>query len=268
METTPASFSLIMPRPSPKMEQIYSAMLEGFPNARINEPVSRHYFCWGLIGDNIAWMKSDRSTTFVDMPYNGRLTDNDFENSYWRICVGDVHNNDRHNVPSDRFDQWNKEIKPYREGEYILVCPSSQTMTHFMNNTVQQKWVSDTINKIRQNTKRPVLVRLKPRRNGTSGPSVADTPLEQDLANAHALVTNGSLTAIEALLDGVPVFSDTKQCPAAWCTNTDFGKLDNPEHYEREELMYNLAYKQFSIPEMRNGTAYELLHGMGYYQGV
>ncbi len=66
---------------------------------------------------------------------------------------------------------------------------------------------------------------------------------------------------VNILQDGPePLFTDTTECPAAWCSEMDYRKINTPELFEREELFHNLAYKQYSIKEFRDGTAYELIN--------
>ena len=256
---------LVQPRPSPKMDAIFGALEEGFPGARINEHDDAEWFvCWGLIGNNALIMHQHPTRhVFCDMPYNGRLVGENFEESYWRFCVGGLHDNRQLDVPSDRFKSWNKEIKDWNEnGEYILFCPSSETMTRTVHGWSVDAWLHQGIESLKNLTNTPIKVRMKPRKNGTSGPSVADTPLEEDLAGAKAVVTTVSLVAAEAILQGVPVFTTSPDlCPAAWCAQSDFSKIDKPwrpSDRQRESLMNNLAYKQFSIEEMRNGLCYNI----------
>ena len=252
------AFGLIQPKPSPKMDAIFDAIIEGFPRAYRNAQAD-HYVLWGLIGNNYQMMNTfPNQFTFCDMPYHGRLKNEDYENSYWRWAFKSFHDSRKLKVPDDRFKQWNLELKPYRdEGEFILICPSSETMCRTISGVNQDRWIQTQYDKIKQNTKLPIRVRLKPRKNGTSGPAAETVSMKEELKGCHALVTNASLTAIEALVEGIPVFTDSSQCPAAWCSHKDFKKINNPELFEREELFHNLAYKQYSIKEFRNGEAYE-----------
>lgn len=246
---------LIQPRPSPKMEQIYAALTEGWPDSKINLPNADMHVIWGLLPGNTDFMVDP--WVFCDMPYHGRY-DGNFEKSYWRWCVNSLHDNRRLDVPSDRFEAWNIDVKPWKDGEYILICPSSNTMTMFMCGMDAESWAAKMYEEVKKYSTRPVKVRFKPRKNNTSGPAAADVSIEEDLYDAHAVITSASLTAIDALKLGVPVFTDQPRYnPAAWCANTDFTKLNKPEYYDREHLFYNLAYKQYSIPEMRDGTCYE-----------
>ena len=253
---TPKEFSLIQHRPSPKLSQLYPAITEGFPSATINSP-NGHQVLWGLIGDNKQRMVPNQFT-FCDMPYYGRLIGEDYEDSYWRWCFNGFHDNRKLDVPSDRFEKWNVKVKPYvQEGDFILICPSSETMTRTITGYTQDRWVMKMYDMIKPLTRMPIRVRLKPRKNGKSGPQVETISMKEELQGCHALVTTASLTAIEALLEGVPVFSPTpKHCPSAWVTNTDFSNIKTPLKEDREELFHNLAYKQYSIKEFRSGEAY------------
>jgi hypothetical protein len=252
------SFDLVQPKPSPKMDAIFSAMEIGFPNAKRN--CNRgHKVIWGLIGKN-AEISQKMDYSFVDMPYYGRLVDEDYKSSYWRWAYRSLHDTRKLNVPGDRFESWNVEIKPWQTGgDFILLCPSSDTMTRYFYGVNQKKWLQDTYNEIRKYTNMPIRVRYKPRKNGRSGPQVETVSMQEDLAGCHALVTSASLTAIDALLEGVPVFSNCKQCPSAWVTNPDIGNINNIVYNDREILFHNLAYKQFSITEFRNSIAHKII---------
>ena len=258
---TSKGISLIQPRPSPKMERIYAALEQGWPGAKINSGLFNNYVLWGLIGNNTQIMDSGDNYIFCDMPYYGRYDPNneDWENTYWRWCSNSLHDNRRLNVPADRYLDWREyEVKPWQtQGEHILICPSSQTMTHYMTGMTVEQWVQKVVDYVSDQTDRPIKLRLKPRGKGTSGPSVAKKSIEDELENAYCLITAGSLTSIDALKAGIPVVSTNKEhCPAAWCSNT-LDQINNLKLYDREQLFYNLAYKQYSIKEMREGICYE-----------
>ena len=256
-----SKLSLVQPRPSPKMDAIFNALEEGFPGAQRNIQPADRYACWGLIGQN-ALIMHEFNHVFIDMPYNGRLENDDFEKSYWRFCMDGLHDNRRLDVPSDRFEQWNTEIQPQNtDGDYVLICPSSETMTRTMHGMTMSSWVHQAIVEVESRGLK-AKVRYKPRKNGTSGPSVADVPLEDDIAGASSVIVSASLVAVQAHLMGKPVFTTSPtDCPTAWCSNTNFDNLKDPLFFsekDRQELYNNLAYKQFSIPEMRDGTCYDI----------
>jgi hypothetical protein len=261
--------SLIQPRESPKMDVIFNALEDGWPNAKRNRHHADLFFVWGLIGNNAEFLRK-MNTMFVDMPYFNRwLPGQDLNDSNWRMCHGNVHNNTKLDVTIDRFESFGVKVKPWQtDTEHILVCPSSETMTQYMHNMSAGEWAASVKKMLTAYTNRPIRIRQKPRKNGTSGPAAADVSIEDDLIGCHAVVTSGSLTAIDALVAGVPVFTTTqKHCPAAWCANTDMSKMNHPTLFDREELFANLAHKQYSIEEMRNGFCYENLRRLHDNQG-
>lgn len=252
--------SLIQPRASEKMDAIFNALEDGWPNAKRNRHIASTYFLWGLIGNNAEIIKSGAPYYFVDAPYHNRWTPGtiDWGPTSWRVCLNGLHNNTKLDVTSDRFESWGLELKPYDGGDFILICPSSETMTRFMHGVSVNEWIARVKKTIAYYTNRPIRVRLKPRKAGTSGPAVADIPIENDLMGCHAVVTSGSLTAIDALANGVQVFSTHPLNPAAWCAETDLSKLNElTTEDNRLELFSNLAWKQYTVDEMRSGFCYE-----------
>jgi hypothetical protein len=258
--------SLIQPRESEKMDAIFNALEDGWPNAKRNRHIADLYFLWGLIGNNQAIIESGKPFMFVDMPYHGRwLPGSDYDSSYWRVCKNNLHNSDKLKVDDTRFKSWGVELKPMREGEHILICPSSESMTRLIHGVSVEEWMVEMFREIRKHTNRPIKARMKPRKNGTSGPAAGGIPIEEDLKGCHAVVTLASLSAIDALKEGIQVFSNCSMSPSAWCTNRDFSeinKLSNSD--DRIELFSNLAWKQYSISEMRSGFCYENIHRLHY----
>ena len=257
---------LEMPKQSPKMEQIFGAMEQGWTQAYINDALYDARVLWGLIGNNARYMMDPREKFyFCDMPYHGRLdtsktvTQADYDKSYWRFCKQGFHDNRELNVPSDRFESWNVKPLPYENGDHILLCPSSETLTQFIHGMSVDQWITQVTQHLKAKTNRLILVRRKPRGKGTSGPSVATHPIEDDLKHAHSVVVSASLSAIDALKLGKPVYSTSPEhCPAAWCSTNFLNWHEKTPFKDRETLFNNLGFKQFSIEEFRNGTAYDL----------
>jgi len=81
------------------------------------------------------------------------------------------------------------------------------------------------------------------------------------LDNAYAVVTLQSIAATEAVLYGIPAFglAPNASTPVAL---DDITKIEQP-YYADSDLVYkwacHLAYGQFHINELRDGTAHKLL---------
>lgn len=252
------------------MDVIFDALEKGWLGAKRNQDSADLFVLWGLIGSNAVLLNSVDNYVFCDMPYFKRwLPDEDLQTSNWRFCFNSLHDQRKLDVTIERFESFGEKVQPWQtDTDHILVCPSSNTMTMMIHNCPADVWTMMTVKALKQVTNRPIRVREKPRKNGTSGPAAADRTIEQDLEGCHALVTSASLTAIDALKAGVPVFSTTPQhSPAAWCTNKDLTTINNPARFDREMLFANLAWKQFSIEEMRNGFCYDNFIRLQHNQG-
>jgi hypothetical protein len=77
------------------------------------------------------------------------------------------------------------------------------------------------------------------------------------LHTAHALVTYNSNAAVDAVLEGVPVFT-TELSAAAPVGLTDLAQIEHPVRPDRRAWCHHLAYGQFSQAELKDGTAAEL----------
>lgn len=210
---------------------------------------------WGLAGHNFATIKEYQQRKipwiFTDMPYWRRWMGDNRETCYWRIIPNALHCNWIKNYPSDRFDKLNLKIKDWSfTGDYILVCPSSSTLERFYDS---QNWINRTVMELKKYTDRPIKIRNKPRKNGTSGPRVADVPFEEDCKNAWAVVTLASISGVEAACLGKPVFChESSMC--APIGNLDLSLIETPVRPNRKYWLNTLAYYQYTEDEIRCGT--------------
>ena len=225
------------------------------------EPVSNSMF-WGFVNNNMALVKKLEARKqpfwFTDTPYFGRFDNKNLkpDNHYWRICKNSIHVRYIPGCKKDRFEKFNIKLKaPDLAGDYILVCPSSAGINGYLE---RPNWTKETVEQIKRYTDRPIKVRDKPRGQGTSGPSVAKVPIEEDLKNAWACVTSCSISAIESVCNGKPVFCDEKSF-ATHIGNTNLSDIENPMFVSPEDWLYNLAYQQFTPEEISNGLAVEIL---------
>ena len=218
---------------------------------------------WGFVNNNINLVhqleQQQLDYWYTDTPYFGRFNNNNLkeDNHYWRICKNQIHARYWRDCPPDRFNKFNLKIKTRdkNQGESILICPSSVGIHTYLK---KPNWLEETIATIKKYTDRPIKIREKPRKSGTSGPAVADISLEQDLQNAWACVTSCSISAVEAVLQGVPVFSDPKSF--AWpMASASLSEIEDPLYIDPTQWLYSLAYQQFTPQEFTNGTAVRLL---------
>jgi hypothetical protein len=150
--------------------------------------------------------------------------------------------------PTTRFESLNIRIRAWRrQGRHILLalpgleygCGIGLDMPY---------WIAETERALRTATDRLIVVR----------PRHSRVPLERDFHNCWAVVTHSSNVAVDAVIAGIPVFVSPLSM-AAPVGNLDFRDLETPKRPERFEWCCSLACQQFTVSEMKNGTAYRFL---------
>ena len=171
--------------------------------------------------------------------------------------------------PSDRWDKLVKkgaEIKPWRkDGDHIVVfgqradAASTKHCNYF-------NWLKKTLLNIRKYTDRPIIFRSHPITRLEDVPSIGidnflvskfkNKSMEDILKGAWCSVTRTSNAGVDSILNGVPVVCPDPVCVAYDLCTHDIKDIDNPETPEREQFFYNLAYAQWSIPEIEKGDCW------------
>ena len=84
--------------------------------------------------------------------------------------------------------------------------------------------------------------------------------IRDSLQNAHCCVAYTSGSSLDAILDGVPVIP-TSQYNFVWeISSHSINDIENPKLGEREQLLYNLAYAQWSVQEIQQGKPWNHLY--------
>jgi len=223
------------------------------------------HFFWGLAGQNIRQITECQEQGlewwYVD---NGYITEqitrypepiiNNYDKTYFRICKGGIHTTKLSECDNKRLDT---EFKGWQSGEHILVCPSSPTVTSYINDISQEEWIKQTTDKIQKCTDRPIRLRNKPR----PGNEWWNTDIKDNLKGAHCLVTNMSLAAVDAITSGVPCITDEKNV-ANFVSSQDISKINlpfKPNNNEINKWMRMLSHNQFTIKEIEDGIAFKVL---------
>lgn len=145
-----------------------------------------------------------------------------------------------------RFETLQADIRPWRRtGRHILLIPNTKPVSEFYG-LPQQEWLATVVREIAAHTDRPIRIKEK-----------GDGEISDALRDAWCLVTLQSNTAVDALLDGVPVITlgESAVSPLSW----KFGHIENPYWPDREETLWGLAENQFTLEEMRSGLCKEVM---------
>lgn len=175
---------------------------------------------------------------------------------FHRIVKNDLQHSSIIDRPSDRWEALKYKIPKWKKnGRNILVVMPSEKPAKFYGIDMNT-WRDEVIDTLRQHTDRPIVIREK-----ASRPERIAKTIYEDLDDAYAVVTLQSIAATEAILYGVPAFGLAPNASTPVASN-DLTKIETP-YYPEDDLVYkwacHLAYGQFHIDELKDGTAYKIL---------
>lgn len=210
-------------------------------------------------------IKDKRDFYYIDTGYVGNFPSvgNPSGKKIWhRVVKNENQHSVIRNVPSDRWKklveqdprlEW-KGWKNY-DKKILLVMPNPKACKYY--NVNYDTWVSQTQEQIKKYSDLPVEVRIKgsrtERNNGYTIHDAFDS-------GVFATVAFNSIAALESVLYGIPAFVSVP-CAASPLANLDLSQLSNPNKPDRELIAkqcHNIAYGQFTLEEIEDGTAYRL----------
>ena len=208
--------------------------------------------------------KENKDFYFMD---HGYFT-NAHDSPHWLRITKNKHcQNILQDRPSDRYEKnFKQDIQPWKKhGAKILVLPPTNAIANFFG---VENWLDNTLKTLRANTDREIVVREKPYNPTVAIDHVGATvkiekPTKDqgriNWSDYYAMVTYNSNTMIASLTEGVPVFCDPLNSAAAPISETDFTKIETPKYGDRVALFSSLAYNNFTMQEMSDGTAWRIL---------
>lgn len=153
----------------------------------------------------------------------------------------------------ERWAKLGVEMQPWQQGgDHVLVCPNrSFGMPGFI---MPPNWPQAVAERLAKHTSRPIRIRPHP---GNSPPRKA---LALDLAGAWAVVIWSSSAGCEALIAGIPVFSEAPWWIASGAAKSDVREIENPRYGdERVRAMERLAWAQWHVEEIESGKPFSHL---------
>jgi hypothetical protein len=250
--------------------QIWPAIENGWKDE--DKPI--HFF-WGLGGKNVEKIRqvteNKEEWWYVDVGYlTNQITRypipkiNDYDKTYFRIVKGGLHTirckvGDGRRVGDLDSKGIDVHFKGWYTGEtkHILIAPSSQTVTYHTNGMSQEEWIKQVIGILGEITDRPIKIRNKPRPNNEWW----NTDIKDDLIDCHCLVTNMSLSAVDAVMNMVPAITHQNNI-CSFITSRNLEKIEKPMRPGRKtmnEWIKMVAENQFTIEEIEKGIAYDTL---------
>jgi len=169
--------------------------------------------------------------------------------------IVELNDEDRNRIQKYKQFEETFRLKDIRKGRDILIIPPTEAVCRYYKITDLNRWIRKTKEEIRKYTDRNFIVRYK-----------TDTrPLDEDLQNAHCVVTFQSTVGITAILKGIPVICDD----VSMCKPVSIRYEDIEKEYIRDNDLVNkwidsLLANQFSMIEIQDGTAKRIVDKYDY----
>ena len=163
------------------------------------------------------------------------------ESSYFRISHNAFFFSGMGLYPSDRFSKLNIKIKKRKtKGSKILLIPPEEGSAEKFYQV--SDWLKNTIDEIKKYSDREIIISNK-----------FDKKKASDYFNeTFVLVTYHSNAGIDAMINGIPCIFTNQQ--------RQFSKISQIENpFYSENILYNLAYWQWNVHEMKSGEAWSFL---------
>lgn len=180
--------------------------------------------------------------------------------AYYRVSVGDwsPHRYLNFGMDSTRLKSMGVRIQPWQDGEEILVVGASEK-SMAQHGFGYMEWERKAVRRLGDVGK--VVYRPKPHdpnRHPIPGVGYDSRPVAEALASAKLVVTHHSNMAVDALVAGVPVYCETGVGAAF---SVPFGSFERRPG--REQFLYDVAWLQWTLAEMADGTCWSFLKSRG-----
>ncbi len=206
----------------------------------------------------------NKPNVLVDFGYWDRHSPVKSPKNHYRFSVRDHHPDKyilRMTENNKRFSYYKKKILPWnKKGKYILVGDIGRKSYAFLG-MEYQSWSKRAIKTIQKHTNKPIIYRPKPSNNtpivDLDIPNVKfSNPQEErvqvPLLDTFAVVTYYSNVGCDALLAGVPIFTEEGAAKNMGLQNLT--QIKTPYYpTNREQFFANLSYCQWSVAEMAQG---------------
>lgn len=181
---------------------------------------------------------------------------------YHRVVDNDLQHGDIVLQSSDRWERLQIPILPWRKSgrNIVIVMPDEKACMFY--DTTPDAWLDSVMKGLAGQTDRPVIIRHRvadPDARTRNPSSSFESVLRGD---TFAVVAFNSVAATESILAGIPAFVVGAANAARPVANSDLSRINDP-WYPDQDMVYawacHLAYGQFHISELEDGTALGIL---------
>jgi hypothetical protein len=162
--------------------------------------------------------------------------------------------------PADRWEQFNIDQSSFKHGSTIVIVPPDRKIVHTLGLGSEDKWIDETVAKIKSFTDREIKIRKRPEPRADR--LVSNTFKDFIKDDTFCVVGYSSNALVEAAMHDIPVIalghSATKSL-----YNYRLHEIENikPAYSDNKQAWLNhLAYSQFTKEELLSGLAWELIN--------
>ncbi len=177
------------------------------------------------------------------------------------------------NFDAKRWPLFRHSFKPWKnDGSKIIILGQHHTSEQWAGMPSMDKWFENQINEIRKHTDKLIEIRPHPRNlirfNAKKYSNVRikhpimdratidDTDFKKSLNDAWAVVNHSSNPAMEAVINGVPVFvSNDSLCRDVG--NNNLNTIANPSKPDRQNWANKLSYTEWFADEISEGIPWK-----------
>lgn len=205
----------------------------------------------------------DHTAVYIDLGYWGRKAGGRFA-GYHKLSIDGRHPTAYFQArPHDdsRIRPFGLQMKPWRAGGRHILLAGMGPKGAKAEGYAPLGWERWAVQQIRAVSDRPIIYRPKPtfpQAKVLPGArlSSAKQPLAPMLAGCWAVVTHHSNVGVDALVEGVPIY--TEDGAARPFSMESMAAIERPAMPEgREQFMAGLAYWQWSLAEMQRGECWD-----------
>lgn len=183
------------------------------------------------------------------------------------------------NIDPKRWQQISKDLninleQPKTSGKNIVIC-LQRNGGWSMQGVSVVAWLGEIIRQIRQYSDRPIVIRPHPgdkqaeltyipqlvrnyQRDKTVTISKANTPLQENLKNAWAVVNHNSSSIVGPVIMGYHAFiTDANRSQCAEVAHHNFSKLETPQIFDRQRWLERISMFHWKFTELENGAAWQ-----------
>ena len=176
-------------------------------------------------------------------------------------------------VDDKRWPLFEHTIKPWQQrGQTIIVLGQHHASEQWKGMPDMKTWFESQVQQIRKYTDRPIQIRPHPRNNigfdirkypnvtlkipVIDRSKIDDTDFKDTLKDAWAVVNHSSNPAMEAVINGVPVFvSEASLCYDVG--NQSYQTINNPVMPDRKSWANKLSYTEWFPNEIEKGLPWK-----------